>query len=144
MNHGARDAGVPHGKRGSQAAVGTFFALMHRLGTDDDSRAPAVPRRLGVPGGAAGPLAGHPVDYSLQSAPRRGRSRDLPQPIEGSRGAAEQVEPAETDARAVAGHPAGGSRRGRGEAERGGPRFRQLPAAADAFDRRCAAGRAAL
>lgn len=120
MNPGAKGAGVPRGKRASQSAVGTFYSLMHQLGTDDDRRAPAEPRRFGVLGGTAGPRAGHPVDYSLQSAPRRGRNRELPQPIEGSRGAAEQVEPAGTGVRAGAGRPAGGSRRGRGAAGRGG------------------------
>lgn len=143
MKPGAKGAGVPRGKRASQSAVGTFYSLMHQLGTDGDRRAPAEPRRFGVLGGTAGLRAGHPEDYSLQSAPRRGRNRELPQPIEGSRGAAEQVEPAGTGVRAGAGRPAGGSRRGRGAAGRGGPRFRQLPAAVDALGRLCAAGRAA-
>lgn len=93
---------------------------MHQLGTNDDRRTSAEPRRFGVPRGAAGPRAVRPADYSLQSAPRRGRNRDLPQPIEGSRGAAEQVERAGTGVRAGAGRPAGGSRRGRGAAGRGG------------------------
>lgn len=135
MNPGERGAGVSRGKLASQAAEGAFCARLQRLYTDGRCETPAEPRGFGVPGRATGPGAGHWADYSLQSAPRRGRSRELPQPIEGSRGAAEQVEPAGTGALAGAGvlraGPGGGGagRAGRGSGSSLPPRAHSAGAA---------------